>query len=293
VRGMAGLLQRTLGPGIEVATRFPPHLAPALTDANQLEVALLNLAVNARDAMPDGGRIAIEASEETLETLSDVGLPAGRYVRLAVRDQGSGMDEATLARAAEPFFTTKGVGKGTGLGLPMVHGLAEQSGGRLKLYSRPGRGTRVEIWLPQTGTVGAREPACAGSPRLNGKAAHALAVLAVDDDSLVLDNTAAMLEDLGHRVLVAGSAAEALALLADNSVDLVITDYAMPQMTGLQLAREIEALRPGLCVALATGFAELPPGAGTAMPRLAKPYSQAELARLLADLGPAAARLET
>ncbi|MDB5437163.1 MAG: sensor hybrid histidine kinase [Phenylobacterium sp.] len=286
VHGMAGLLQRTLGPGIEVATRFPRDLPPALTDANQLEIALLNLAVNARDAMPEGGKLTVQASEETLETLSDVGLPAGRYVRLVVRDEGVGMDEATLARAAEPFFTTKGVGKGTGLGLPMVHGLAEQSGGRLKLYSRPGRGTRIEIWLPQTDVVGAREPACPEFTHLNGEAVRSLAVLAVDDDSLVLDNTAAMLEDLGHRVLVAGSAAEALALLADNPVDLVITDYAMPQMTGLQLAREIEALRPGLCVALATGFAELPPGAGVGMPRLAKPYSQAELARLLSDLAP-------
>jgi CheY-like chemotaxis protein/two-component sensor histidine kinase len=287
VRDMTGLLQRTLGPGIEVTTRFPPNLPPALTDANQLEIALLNLAVNARDAMPDGGKIAIEASEETLETLSEVGLPAGRYVRLAVRDQGVGMDEATIARAVEPFFTTKGVGKGTGLGLPMVHGLAEQSGGRLKLYSRPGRGTRIEIWLPQTDSVGPRETPCAGSARLNGESVRGLTVLAVDDDSLVLDNTAAMLEDLGHHVLVASSGAEALALLADNPVDLVITDYAMPQMNGLQLARDIEALRPGLLIALATGYAELPPGAGAGIPRLAKPYSQAELARLLAELAPA------
>jgi PAS domain S-box-containing protein len=287
VRGMAGLLQRTLGPRIEVVTSFPGDLPPALTDANQLEIALLNLAVNARDAMPDGGKLTIEASDETVENHSDVGLSDGRYVRLAVLDQGVGMDETTLTRAVEPFFTTKGVGKGTGLGLPMVHGLAEQSGGRLKLYSRPGGGSRIEIWLPQTEEVGPRGAASAGSVHLDAEAVCSLSVLAVDDDSLVLDNTAAMLEDLGHRVLVASSGQEALKLLADNPVDLVITDYAMPQMTGLQLAREIEGLRPGLRIALATGYADLPPGADVDLPRLAKPYSQAELARLLADLSPA------
>ncbi len=284
VRGMTHLLQRSLGSSIQVATFIPDDLPPALTDANQLESALLNLGVNARDAMPDGGRITIEATAERLEATSDIGLPAGRYVRLTVVDDGEGMDEAVLARATEPFYTTKGVGKGTGLGLPMVHGLAEQSGGRMTLYSRPGHGTRVEIWLPQADAVGLRDtdPDPAGHP--DRAALRSCVVLAVDDDSLVLTNTAAMLEDLGHQVLVAASGAEALALLAEHPVDLVITDYAMPYMTGLQLAREIQASRPGLSVVLATGYAELPPGAGEDIPRLAKPYSQAELARLLADL---------
>jgi PAS domain S-box-containing protein len=283
IRGMTGLLQRSLGPSIELATRFPGELAPALTDANQLEIALLNLAVNARDAMPDGGRITIEAAEETVEANRGIGLPAGTYVRLAVLDEGAGMDEATLARATEPFFTTKGVGKGTGLGLPMVHGLAEQSGGRMTLSSRPGQGTRVEIWLPRADAVGLHGAAGLPDGDLNGAAVRPCVVLAVDDDGLVLTNTAAMLEDLGHQVLVAASGSEALALLAEHAVDLVITDYAMPQMTGLQLAREIEARRPGLGVVLATGYAELPPGDGDDIPRLAKPYSQAELASVLAD----------
>ena len=284
IRGMTGLLQRSLGPSIELTTRFPCSLAPALTDANQLEIALLNLALNARDAMPEGGRITIEATEEVLETVSGIGLPAGAYVRLAVLDEGAGMDEATLARAAEPFFTTKGVGKGTGLGLPMVHGLAEQSGGRMTLSSRLGQGTCIEVWLPRADAVGARDAAGLPDGELDGAPLRPCVVLAVDDDSLVLTNTAAMLEDLGHRVLVAASGSEALALLAEHAVDLVITDYAMPQMTGLQLAREIEIRRPGLGVVLATGYAELPPGDGEGIPRLAKPYSQAELVRLLADV---------
>ncbi len=284
IRGMTGLLQRSLGPSIELTTRFPCELAPALTDANQLEIALLNLAINGRDAMPDGGQITIEATEETLEAAGSLGLPAGAYVRLAVIDEGAGMDEATLARAAEPFFTTKGVGKGTGLGLPMVHGLAEQSGGRMTLSSRPGQGTRIEVWLPRADAVGLHVAARLPEGDLNGAAVRPRVVLAVDDDGLVLTNTAAMLEDLGHQVLVATSGAEALALLAEHAVDLVITDYAMPQMTGLQLAREIEVRRPGLGVVLATGYAELPPGDGEDIPRLAKPYSQAELARLLADV---------
>ncbi|HEV7384941.1 MAG TPA: PAS domain S-box protein, partial [Phenylobacterium sp.] len=283
IRGMTGLLQRSLGPSIELATRFPDELAPALTDANQLEIALLNLALNARDAMPDGGRITIEATEETLEGVGGIGLPAGAYVRLAVIDEGAGMDEATLARATEPFFTTKGVGKGTGLGLPMVHGLAEQSGGRMRLSSRLDQGTCVEVWLPQADAVTLHGAAGLADRDLDGVAGRPCVVLAVDDDNLVLTNTVAMLEDLGHRVLVAGSGSEALALLAEHAVDLVITDYAMPQMTGLQLAREIEARRPGMGVVLVTGYAELPPGDGEDLPRLAKPYSQAELARLLAD----------
>jgi PAS domain S-box-containing protein len=225
VHGMMGLLQRSLGPSIEVITRFAPDLPPALSDANQLEIALLNLAVNARDAQPEGGAIVIEVTEEVLEAGSGVALPAGRYVCLSVSDNGAGMDEDTLRRATEPFYTTKGVGKGTGLGLPMVHGLAEQSGGRLTLSSRLGEGSCASIWLPRADAVGAREAATTG---VDGDVApqRPLVVLAVDDDSLVLTNTAAMLEDLGHRVLVAASGAEALVALAQNRVDLVITDYA-------------------------------------------------------------------
>ena len=149
VRGMTGLLQRSLGPAMRIETHFPRGLGLVLTDPNQLENALLNLAVNARDAMPDGGAIRIQARPETLGAATEIGLPPGDYVRLTISDTGHGMDGATLARATEPFFTTKGVGKGTGLGLSMVHGLAEQSGGRMTVRSQVGEGTTVEVWLPQ------------------------------------------------------------------------------------------------------------------------------------------------
>ena len=278
--GMRGLLERSIGPSVDLRIELPQDLAPVFTDANQLEIALLNLAVNARDAMPGGGVITIEAANVLVGATSALALTPGAYVRLSVIDQGEGMDERTLARATEPFYTTKGVGKGTGLGLPMVHGLAEQSGGRLALYSQPGQGTRIEIWLPQAEcarTVGAAVQS-APSAALG---ADSLTILAVDDDELVLTNTAAMLEDLGHRVIVAPSAEIALARLERTRVDVVITDYAMPHVTGLALAQKIAARHPTLPVVLATGYAELPPGQGAELPRLAKPYSQAELAQTL------------
>ncbi|THD51427.1 PAS domain-containing sensor histidine kinase [Phenylobacterium sp.] len=284
VAGMTGLIERSIGPSIQIRTRFAACLGPALTDANQLETALLNLAVNARDAMPDGGTITIEASDETVGEADELGLPAGAYVRLSVTDEGIGMDEQTLARATEPFYTTKGIGKGTGLGLPMVHGLAEQSGGRLVLKSRPGEGTRIELWLPHADSVGVERVLAralqASAPQ------RVLTVLAVDDDELVLTNTAAMLEDMGHRVLAATSTAEAMVLLSRITPDLVITDFAMPQVNGLQLAGDIRLHYPGMPVVLATGYAELPPGAGEDLLRLAKPYGQAELAQILQQACP-------
>jgi PAS domain S-box-containing protein len=287
---MRGLLERSIGPSVELRIELDPDVAPVLTDGNQLETALLNLAVNARDAMPGGGVITIEARNETIGAGAAIGLPPGAYVRLSVTDEGEGMDEQALARATEPFYTTKGVGKGTGLGLPMVHGLAEQSGGRLVLSSRPGEGTRVDIWLPQAAEVRCAPTAGPVMPSQD-RGPHSLTILAVDDDELVLNNTAAMLEDMGHRVIVATSADIALARLKRDRVDLVVTDYAMPRTTGLALAGQIEVLHPGLPIVLATGYAELPPGEGENLPRLAKPYSQAELAQVveaaMKDLAPA------
>ena len=284
VRGMTGLLQRSLGPAMRIETHFPRGLPLVLTDPNQLENALLNLAVNARDAMPDGGAIRIEALPETLAESSGVGLPAGDYVRLTVSDTGHGMDAATLARAAEPFFTTKGVGKGTGLGLSMIHGLAEQSGGRMVLRSQAGEGTTVELWLPQV-LAGEERQVFVGTGAV--QEIHPIApltVLAVDDDSLVLLNTVAMLEDLGHTVFPAMSVRDALAVLKRETIDLVITDFAMPQVTGLQLADEIAASYPGVAVILATGYAELPAGSDSRLARLAKPFLQDDLARAVQEV---------
>ena len=279
VRGMTGLLERSIGPGVGIATRFPPNLPLVLTDANQLEAALMNLVVNARDAMPDGGQVIISGRQETLGEDNALGLPPGAYACLTVTDTGAGMDEATLAHAIEPFFTTKGVGKGTGLGLPMVHGLAEQSGGRLRMTSRMGEGTTVEVWLPAAvGMSGAHgHDVIRVDP--SEPAGRRLRILAVDDDDLVLMNTGAMLEDLGHAVIEAHSGAEALQVLKrDPAIDLLITDQAMPNMTGLQLAEQARRLHPDLATILATGYAELPPDIDPTMARLAKPFTQAELA---------------
>jgi PAS domain S-box-containing protein len=205
VRGMTDLLQRSLGPSVGIETRFPLVLKPIRADANQLEMALLNLAVNARDAMPDGGQIVMAAREESIPAGHVSGLKPGSYVCLAVIDSGNGMDEATLRRAMEPFFTTKGLGKGTGLGLPMVHGLAEQSGGRFTLQSRIGKGTTAELWLP----VAEAQPRANDQSRPSvpdmAKEYGSLVIVAVDDDGLILTNTVAMLEDLGHVGFAASS----------------------------------------------------------------------------------------
>jgi PAS domain S-box-containing protein len=198
VRGMSDLLQRSLGPSIVIETHFPLVAKPVLGDANQLEMILLNLTVNARDAMPNGGQIVIATRDEVLRPGEGSKLSPGTYVCLTVRDTGTGMDEVTLHRAMEPFFTTKGPGKGTGLGLSMVHGVAEQSGGWFTLRSRPGEGTTAELWLP---VAEGEAPASARSEGvLTDTVADraSLTVLAVDDDGLVLTNTVAMLDDLGQ-----------------------------------------------------------------------------------------------
>lgn len=286
VRGMADLLQRSVGPMIQLTYRFQPGLPPVLTDPNQLETALLNLVVNARDAMPGGGEIIMETAVQTLGQGARPG--PGEYVRLSVADTGEGMDEDTLSRAREPFYTTKDVGKGTGLGLSMVHGLAEQSGGRLDIASRPGHGTRVDILLPLSQD---EARVLAPEPLAGPISSRPLRVLAVDDDGLVLLNTAAMLEDLGHSVESAMSAAEAMRALAEQPFDVVITDYAMPRRTGLELSRDIAARWPDMPVILASGYAELPPGSDVTLRRLAKPYSQADLARALAEVS--AQRIKT
>jgi len=279
VDGMLELLERSLGPMIRVETTFEPDLPAVLVDANQLELAILNLALNARDAMPDGGTLVIAAREDHAADESGKPAVASRCIRLSVADSGTGMDAATLARAAEPFFTTKGVGKGTGLGLPMVYGLAAQSGGRFALTSTPGQGTTAELWLPLAPAeqAGERVPSPASAP--SALTAKPLRVLAVDDDSLVLTNTASMLEELGHAVLQAVSGEAALALLSQNaSVDLVITDQAMPDMSGLQLIDALRQRHPGLPVILATGYLEFGAESGTVVTRLAKPFDQHELA---------------
>ena len=277
VAGMEGLFGQTLGPVFTLEVDIPPDLPRAESDLAQLESALLNVVINARDAMPRGGVITLSARHERLDA-DTTDLTAGDYVRLAVVDQGEGMTPEILARATEPFFTTKGVGKGTGLGLAMIHGLTTQSGGTLRLKSDPGRGAEVELWLPVADGEAA-QPGLGKPPGVAGGPARTLVVLAVDDDDLVLFNTAAMLEDLGHTVIQAASGRAALdALERADRVDLLITDHAMPGLTGAQLAEQTAERWPRLPVILATGYAELPSGEGADLPRLAKPFGQAQLA---------------
>lgn len=280
VRGMIALMQPALGPAVAVETRLPPTACAVLVDANQLEMALLNLSVNARDAMPGGGTIVIDVREQRLAAGQLQDLAAGHYACLSVKDSGVGMDAATLSRATEPFFSTKGPGQGTGLGLSMVHGMAIQAGGRLILKSELGRGAVAELWLPLSQTAPA---AGEGDLFAAGRAADApRVVLAVDDDALVLLNTVMMLEDLGHVVFEAVSGREALELLArEPTIDLVITDMAMPQMSGMEFFGLAHALYPALRFVLATGYAEASKDDDPALVRLAKPFAQDDLSRAI------------
>jgi PAS domain S-box-containing protein len=287
------MLGHLLGPAISVEEEFPPDLWNLRADRTQLELAILNIAANARDAMPDGGRLLVTARNVTIvandsafiDHATRSNLPAGQYVVLSIIDNGTGMDEVALARAADPFFTTKGLGKGTGLGLSMVHGFMVQSGGALLLSSRIGEGTRVDLWLPRTA-----EPAAeAGDlPTLRGDGAgpRGLRVLLVDDDPLVLAATTGMLEELGHEAAgTAASGAEALGLLrSEASFDLLLTDLMMPGMSGMQLAAQAKALYPALPIVLASGFAELDRAATAEWPRLRKPYDLRDLAAALAGI---------
>jgi len=283
VNNMLELLERSLGPTINIETRMPREVVRVRTDANQLETALLNLAINSRDAMPDGGTITISVVEHAIAGAHPTSLPPGRYACVIVADTGHGMDEATLAHATEPFFTTKGIGKGTGLGLSMVDGLTAQSGGKLMVQSVAGRGTTMELWFPITtkaDAVGERNPTEANEA---AQTERQLCVLAVDDDGLVLANVAAMLEDLGHKVIAVGSGARAIEEIESTpAIDVVITDQAMPVMTGIQLIEILRARRPGLPVILATGYAELPQGVNASISRLSKPFTQRALAEVLA-----------
>lgn len=280
IQGITGLLRSSLGPAVSIETRFAPELEPVMADVNQLELAVLNLATNARDAMPDGGKLVIDAKVQEVDDQAILSLSSGRYVCLSVTDTGEGMDNATLASAMDPFFTTKGVGKGTGLGLSMVHGFTEQLGGRFILKSQKDVGTTAELWLPVALANSTTEPAI---EETSMSRVPRLCVLVVDDDSLVLTSTCLLLEDLGHQVISAASGAQALERFdSEHSIDLVITDMVMPKMSGAQLAQAIRAMKPHLPIILATGYAERLEGFATRLPRLSKPFTQLNLVEVIA-----------
>ncbi len=272
VAGMGDLLDRSLGPRIALQFDLAEGLPAARADANQVELAILNLAINARDAMPDGGAIAIGVDRARPPAALD--LKPADYVRVWVADTGAGMDEETLRRAVEPFFSTKALGKGTGLGLSMVHGLATQLGGRLQLESQPGTGTVATLWLPiaAEGPVRTEPLAAPHGP------SRSATILVVDDDPLIALSTVEMLADLGHEVIEVNSGAQALDVLSSaQPIDLMMTDHAMPEMSGMELARRAQGVRPGLPILLATGYVDLEEGEQLDLPRLTKPYDQAQL----------------
>ncbi|WP_245518904.1 MULTISPECIES: CHASE3 domain-containing protein [unclassified Mesorhizobium] len=256
VTGMSDLLRRTLGQSIEIETVLAGGLWKAHADPSQVENAILNLAVNARDAIGEKGKLTIETANCHLDEAYAAGHPevqAGQYVMIAVTDTGTGMSPDVMARAFEPFFTTKPVNHGTGLGLSQVFGFVKQSGGHVKIYSEPGEGTTIKIYLPRF--AGPEE--AAPFARLGGKAEPAATetVLLVEDDARVRSATSAALLELGYTVIEAGSGEEALGKLGENpAIALMLTDIVMPAMNGRQLAEEAKGRAPSLKIVFMTGF---------------------------------------
>ena len=256
VRSMRDLLQSTMGGSVRIETALQPDLWPAMIDPTQIELVILNLAINARDAMEVGGTVTVEtANVELGPPTRPEDPPAGSYVMVAVRDTGAGMTPEILAKVFEPFFTTKEIGKGSGLGLSQVFGLAKQSGGGVRIDSTAGEGASVKVYLPRASEAPVREDLAeltAGST-----APKDLRVLLVDDDSAVREVTAGILQDLGYGVVEAGSGGAALDLLDhETGIDLLLVDFAMPGMNGAEVAREVHARRPGLPIVFVTGYAD-------------------------------------
>jgi PAS domain S-box-containing protein len=285
--GMDDLLNRSIGPNITLTTHIPSDLPPVTVDANQFELAILNLVVNARDAMETGGALLITAQAHTLKAENDIAefgaeLGNGHYVCLTISDTGSGMDDDTVKRAIEPFFTTKGIGKGTGLGLSMVYGLAKQMGGTLTIKSIVGTGTQIGLWLPRAAHIDAdsiaeNDPPVIVAAPVRATEHQSLTILSVDDDGLVNMGTAAMLEDLGHAVVEANSGKAALELITTQSFDLVITDQGMPDMLGTELTAQLRCDYTDLPIIIATGYQELEEMAALKVVYLSKPFTQDKL----------------
>ncbi|MET4203529.1 ATP-binding protein [Bradyrhizobium sp. RT3a] len=284
VAEMGDLISSTTGPQIQVTVDTPEDLPAAMADPNQIEMAILNLSVNARDAMPGGGKLRISAKARTVGDSHNSELAPGAYVCISVADTGIGMDEFTLAHAVEPFFSTKGVGRGTGLGLSMVHGLASQLGGALTIRSAVGAGTTVELWLPVSHAVASAIDAVPQSklrPQPVGTA------LLVDDEPLVRMSTAEMLGELGYNVVEAASAEDALQRVREGlRPNLLVTDHLMPGMSGTDLGLALRNQYPELQILVVSGYANNE-GITPDLSRLTKPFRSDELAASLAGLAKA------
>jgi len=285
VDGVRKMIERTIGPNIRLVLKAEPDLAPAWVDPNQLELAILNLALNARDAMPEGGSLWIDAQNRIAETECFLGeLASGKYVVVSVTDTGAGMDEETLARSCEPFFTTKEAGRGSGLGLSMVHGFAAQSGGSVLITSVVGKGTRVDLWLPcaDSGTAETDTMEVDTSTRES----HRATILVCDDDDDVRTFVVDMLRERGFTILEASGVSSALEIIQrELPIDLLLVDYAMPEMNGLAVIHRAQACCPELKALLMTGHAEILRTSGDGViPLLAKPFKGADLERRIEEV---------
>jgi PAS domain S-box-containing protein len=286
IQRMDDLLRHTIGSAVQIETELSSEATCGICDANQLENAVLNLAINARDAMPEGGTLTISTDRTTIENSPDV--PAGSYICVSVADTGFGMTEEVLARATEPFFSTKPVGKGTGLGLAQVYGIARQAGGTLRIESEPGRGTTIHLLLPEA-EVGPEEGVedASGAPALRAEpAASGATILLIDDDAEVRDFIRDCLQGLGHTVVSAQDGEEGLREVGRSQPDLVLLDYAMPAMHGADVARAILKTHPSLPIVFVTGYAEseqMDSAVGAECAVLRKPFSMAELAAVLEE----------
>ena len=283
VAGIEELLQRTVGPAIRLEILAGGYLAPAHVDANQVELAILNLAINARDAMLIGGTLRISLHNRRADYNSPTDLTPGDYVVVSISDTGTGMDEATLAQAFDPFFTTKEVGSGSGLGLPMVQGFAGQSGGALRIHSKLGGGTTVELWLPQAAVL----PSEASGADLFGSAMpkSSAEVLLCDDDDDVRRFLSELLRSNGHMVHEASSAGAAWRILEKGrAIDLLIVDHAMPGINGLQIIRQAGHQYPSLKTLLITGDAPAGHDGVVGVQLLRKPFAPAEFSQIVAEI---------
>jgi len=289
VRGMEDMLRRTLGEHIQLTTQISGDLWPTLTDANQLENAILNLVINARDAMPDGGRLRIVTANDTVFAAKSRGeheITPGDYSVVSVIDTGVGMTPDVLGKVFEPFFTTKPIGQGTGLGLSMIYGFVKQSHGHARVASEPGKGTTVSLYLPRHVGPLTEGPA---SPMRRAPSGEGETVLLVEDDSSVRLLIGEVLRDLGYACIEASDGQSAMPILiSDTRLDLMITDVGLPGMNGRQLAEIARQHRPGLKVLFVTGYAEhatgregfLEPG----MAMVTKPFALDALALRIRDI---------
>jgi PAS domain S-box-containing protein len=286
ISGMLHLLERTLGPHIELVTALGPGLGHVHIDSGQLAQLLVNLAVNSREAMPDGGQLTVRTEETRFEeerTLTHGEVPAGPYVRIAVHDTGTGMTRDVVEHAFDPFFTTRPVGEGTGLGLATVYGIATRAGGQAEIYSEPGEGTTITILLPSHEAAG--EPASAAAP--GPRASRAATILVVDDEPALLRLTATNLRDAGYDVIAAGGGEAALEAAAQpgREIDLVLTDVMMPGLLGQHLAQRLDELLPGIPLVYMSGFPKPSPAADGRQldgALLLKPFSEDDLLRTVA-----------